>query len=125
MVMAVSGFSTRTGCSTATVWLPLFETSRGFTSKPPLATTAAACASCSVVTLISCPIDIEGSEALLQRASCRTFPGDSPGSGMPLFWPKPNFRTYRCMFAWPTRIPIWMAPILLDFASTIAMGMVP
>ena len=125
MVMAVSGFSTRTGGSPGTVWLPFFNTSRGFTSNPPFATTAAACASCSVVTLISCPIDIEGSDALLQRASCLTFPADSPGKGMPLFCPKPNFRTYWCMFAWPTRIPIWMAPILLDLASTSAIGIVP
>ena len=123
--MAVSGFSTRTGCPAGAVWLPFFKTSRGCTSNPPLATTAAACASCSVVTLISCPIDMDGSDALVQRSVFLTFPADSPGSGTPVFCPNPNFRTYRYMFAWPTRRPIWMAPMLLDFASTIAMGMVP
>src|ERR1035437_207548 len=68
---------------------------------------------------------MEGSEALLQCASRLTFPADSPGSEMPLFCPKPNFRTYWYMFSGPTRMPTWIAPMLLDFASTVAIGMVP
>ena len=41
-----------------------FNTSRGLTSMPPLAITAAACASCTVVTLTSWPMETDASEVL-------------------------------------------------------------
>ena len=122
MVMAVSGRMTRTGLARAACRSPFFSTSRGRTSRPPLATTAPACANCTVVTLTSWPMEMDASEVVPQRASLRRRPGDSAGRVMPVFWPKPKRRTYSYMFCCPTRMPIWMAPMLLDLASTMRHG---
>ena len=90
MVIAFSGLSTRTGAGTGSTRSPRFNTRRGLTSNPPLAMTDAACASCSVVTLTSWPMDTEARDVLPQRSSLYTLPGDSPGSGNPVFCPKPK-----------------------------------
>src|SRR6476661_8503944 len=48
----------------------------------------------------------------------RTMPGDSPGIGRPVRAPNPKRFTYSHRRLLPTLRPIWMAPILLDLAST-------
>ena len=70
-------------------------------------------------------MDTDISEVVRHFDSLRTMPGDSAGSGMPVRAPKPKRRTYSYSLAEPTFNPIWMAPMLLDLASTISMGMVP
>ena len=89
--------------------------------RPPLAITVQACASCKVVTPISCPMATEPIELFCHTRSGRTIPEDSPGSGNPVFLPNPNRRMYLYRFLSPTCRPILMAPILLDLARTSAM----
>ena len=84
---------------------PFFRISRGGTSSPPLATAEQACASCSVVTPTSCPMDTDISEVVRHFASLRTIPGDSAGSGIPVREPRPKRRTYSYSLFEPTLQP--------------------
>src|SRR5580658_1989679 len=70
-------------------------------------------------------MDTDIREVVRHFESLRTIPGDSAGSGTPVRVPSPKRRTYSYSLAEPTFNPIWIAPILLDLASTISMGMVP
>ena len=58
---------------------PRFNTRRGLTSNPPLAITDAACASCSVVTLTSWPMDTEASDVLAPALKPAHFTGRFAG----------------------------------------------
>src|SRR5579871_4996365 len=65
------------------------------------------------------------SDMSCQCDSLRTMPGDSAGKGTPVRAEKPKRRTYSYSLSLPTLRPIWIAPILLDLASTMAIGIVP
>src|SRR5437660_3457201 len=126
IVNAVSGLMMRTGVadlgssiSPPDLWR--LTISFGWIINPPLATTEQARASCIAVTLISCPIGMEQIEPGCHLGSFRSMPLDSAGNPVPVFCPNPNRRTYSYNFSLPTLIPIWIAPTLLDFASTSAM----